>query len=518
MSVKIRRIHVATLAPALAWALAACVAPSDESDQVEVTIEAPSNLVIEGRAMLLSAHAWRLDRSGSRRELSGIAFEWGTESPGVATVEGRPDGTALVTPVGVGTVRIRALATGLEDAQPGTLDLRVANAVTIDSVRPALVHYGDQVTVYGVGLGNITRVSLGQGDLLPDSASFLGQPEGLGQLNLWVPFPAASSPLVVTSRLGITTASAETTYVRPQDLYHELQLPPPTVELDGPVSRDPDTLFFNPALALVDGEAFDVLRFHRAARGSLTFTIASTGPVLTLFNPVITADREPPSSFQAGFAAWAIGFADQFCHGQHVVLGRPLGITAPVRLVRALKDVDITDLLVAVYGEPSGQYAVTVQDGYRTAEPRILPDRFEENDFCDGADANDADPTHRLELPFADTLTVDNPYDVDWFRFRTPGFVEDEEPQLITIRTAARPFAASDSSNIGVLLGSPPADRVNREVIHSSRAPGSSETLTALLNPGTDYYFVVVDDAGVATRYSLCVAAGSTCSFLDEQP
>lgn len=512
MPLKIRRIRLdLTLAPALACALSACVAPSDESDQVQVTIEAPSDLMIEGRTMLLSAHAWRLDGSGGRRELSGIAFGWGTESPGVATVQGRPDGTALVTPVSAGTVRVHALATALEDAQPGTLDLRVANAVTIDSVRPALVHYGDQVTVYGVGLGDINRVSLGQGDLLPDSASFLGQPEGVGQLNLWVPFPAASSPLVVTSRLGITTAASDTTHVRPQDLYHELQLPAPTVELAGPASRGPDTLFFNPALALVDGEVFDVLRFHRAVRGSLTFTIASTGPVVTLFNPVLTADREPPSSFQLGFTGWAIGFADQFCHGKHVVLGRPLGITAPVRLVRALKDIDLTDLLVAVYGEPSGQYAVTVQDGYRTAEPRIVPDRFEENDFCDGADAHDADPSQRLDLPFADTLTIDNPYDVDWFRFHTPGFSDDGIPRLITIRTAARPFAASDSSNIGVLL-------VDPEVIDSSRGPGSSERLTALLQPGTDYYLVVVDDAGVATRYSLCVAAGSTCSFLEEQP
>ena len=510
MSLKICRIRLGlTLALGLAWGLGACVAPSDESGQVEVKIEAPSKLVIEGRTMLLSAHAWRLDGSGGPRELSGIAFGWGTESPDVATVQGRPDGTALVTPVSVGTVRIRALATALEDAQPGTLDLRVASGVTIDSVRPALVHYGDQVTVYGVGLGDITRVSLGQGDLLPDSASFLGQPEGLGQLNLWVPFPAASGPLVVTSRLGITTASADTTYVRPQDLYHELQQPPPIVELGGSASRGPDTLFFNPALALVDGEVFDLLLFLRESRGSLTFTISSTGPVLTLLNPVLTADRAPPSSFQTGFAEWAIGFADQFCHGEHVVLGRPLGITAPVRLVRALKDMDLTDLLLAVYGEPSGQYAVTVQDGYRTAEPRIVPDRFEENDFCDGADAHDADPSLRLDLPFADTLTIDNPYDVDWFRFHTPGFLEDEEDQLITIRTAARPFAASDSSNIGVLLGG---------AVDSSRGPGSSETLTASLQPGTDYYLIVVDDAGVATRYSLCVAAGSTCSFLDEQP
>jgi hypothetical protein len=390
------------------------------------------------------------------------------------------------------------------------VELRVADAVTIDSVRPELVHYGDQVTVYGVGLRDIARASLGQGDLLPDDASFLGQPEGLGQLNFWVPFPAETAPLVTTTRLGTIAASADTTEVRPRDRYHEDGSSPPTIELSDPQVRGPDTLFFNPALALVNDETFDVLHFHHAGRGSLTFTLFSTGPVLSVFDPVLTADRSPPSTFQSGFATWAIGFADQFCHRQQVQLGRPLGITAPVRLVRALKDVDLTDILIAVYGEPPGRYGVTVEDGYRTADPRLVPDRFEENDFCDGADLNAADPSRRLDLPFADTLTIDNPYDVDWFRFHTPGSLEEDIPQLITVRTAARPFAASDSSDIGVILfGSS---------VSSSRAPGSSERLTASLSPDSDYYIIVVDDAGVATRYSLCVAAGSTCSYLDAGP
>lgn len=504
--------HGTALAPALTCALWACIAPSDQSDRVLVTIEAPSDLVIQGRTMLLSAHAWQVDGAGGRRELSGVAVEWGSENPDVAIVLRRSDSTALVTPVRPGTVRIYALAIAFEDAAPASVDLRVANAVTIDSVRPTVVHYGDQVTVYGIGLGDITRVSLGQGDLLPDSASFLGQPEGAGQINLWVPFPAATSPLVVTSRVGTTTAAPDTTEVHPKDLYHELELPPPTIELGGPTSRAPDTLFYNPALALVEGEPFDLLHFHRAAAGSLTFSFSSVGPALTLFNPVLTADREVPLTFQAGFRSWAIGFADQYCHGHRVVLGRPVGINAPVKLVRALKNVDLTDLQVAVYGEPSGPYRVTVQDGYVTADPRIVADRFEENDSCEGADASDADPSRRIEPPFADTLTIDNPYDVDWFRFRTAGSIEDAGPPvLVTIRVAARPFAARDSSDIGLVLASP-------EVFDSSRMPGSSERLTAALSPGTDYYLIVLDDGGIATRYSLCIAFGSTCQFLDERP
>jgi hypothetical protein len=499
------RIHLASV-PALLLAFGACLTPSDQSDQVRIVIEAPSELLVQGKTMMLSAHARRVN-GGAGGEVSGIVIAWSTENPEVATVEGRPDGTALVTPVTPGIALIRAVAPALENAEPGALNLRVTSAVTIDSVRPTLVHYGDQVTVYGVGLGTITRASLGPGDLLPDSSSFVGQPEGLGRINLWVPFPAATSPLVVTSRLGTVAASSETTYVRPQDRYHELGLPAPTIELGGAPVRGQDTLYFDPALALVDGEGFDLLHFHHPTPGSLTFTLFSTGPVLTLFNPVLTVNPVPASTFEGGFDfQWAIGFRDQSCQGFHFPLGRPVGINAPVRLVRALKDLDVTDLYLAVYGEPSGQYGVTVQSGYVTADPRIGPDRFEENDFCDAADVNAADPSRRLDLPFSDTLTIDNPYDVDWFRLHVPGIPFDPN-QLITIRTAARPFAATDSSDIGLIL----------EPIDSSRSPGSSERLTVSLGPDNDFLIAVVDEAGVPTRYSLCVAVGSTCSFLDER-
>ena len=44
-----------------------------------------------------------------------------------------------------------------------------------------------------------------------------------------------------------------------------------------------------------------------------------------------------------------------------------------------------------------------------------------------------------------------------------------------------------------------------------ARTAGSAERLTAELGPG-DYYLVVSDEAGVPTRYSLCLAIGNECS------
>lgn len=494
-------------------ALSACAVPSDQSDQVVITIEAPATLLVRGRTLVLTAHAWRRGAAGELSQLPGVAFDWKTLRPDLATVDPRLDGTALVTPVNAGNAEIQASASEFEDAAPATIELRVANALTIDSIRPSTVHYGEQITLFGVGLGEIERASLGQGDLIPDPTTFAGESQGVGQLSFWVPYPAASDRLVAVSSRGSTTVAPDSTTVLPQDLYHELHAPPPEVDLDGPPVRGADTLFHNPALAIVPGEGPDALQFHRSrSEGSLTFVVSSTGPVVTLFDPVLTADRNVPATFPADarIESWAVGFSGQYCGSRFIDLGRPVSVAAPVTLVRALRNAP-RDLLLAVYGDPSGRYSVTVRDGYVTADPRIGPDRLEENDYCAGADANAADPDRAVVLDFADTLTIDNPYEVDWLRFEVPGDPEEVGDSLVTMRTAARPFGATDSSNVGLMLVG--GERL--DVLGQSRTPGSSEAITARLEPGT-YYLIVVDDGGVATRYSVCLAFGSSCRFVDE--
>ena len=159
---------------------------------------------------------------------------------------------------------------------------------------------------------------------------------------------------------------------------------------------------------------------------------------------------------------------------------------------------------MGIYGAPPGRYGITVRDGYLTADPRIPADRLEENDYCDAAD------TSPVELPFADTLTIDNPYEVDWIKFTLPGTFEDSSV-MVTVRTAARPFGSSDSSDVGLIL----TEEERPRVVASARTDGSTETLTEFLRPGV-HYLVVVDDGGVATRYSVCVALGNTCLLPDE--
>jgi hypothetical protein len=521
---------------ALAFELSACVLPSDHSETVVVTIDAPSTLLLRDRTMVLTARAWERKAAGALSELSGVAFEWRSLSPDLATVDQRPDGTALITPLNEGVAAVQAVATGLEEAEPGMVELRVANALAIDSVRPSTVRYGEQVTVYGIGLDEITRASLGQADLIPDAISFSGTPQGAGRLSYWVPYPAQTDRLVALSRRGSTAAAPDTTVVRAKDLYHELGLPPPRVDLDGMPVRGPDTLFYNPALAVVPGEGPDAFQLHRDQPGrSLTIILTSSGPVVTSFDPVLTPERNAPDSFptndELAVRTWALGFSGHYCGDQFLETGRPVSLTSPVTLVRALKDVPYRDLLLAVYGDPPGQYTVTVRDGYLTADPRIAADRFEENDYCAAADSNAADPDRQVVLPFADTLTMDNPYEVDWFRFTVPPLVPpgplpppDSAPppgppgdpgdrdSLVTIRTAARPFGASDSSNIGFVVV--PATAVT-SIVAVARTPSSNETITALLPPGI-YYLIVLDDGGVATRYSVCLGYGPTCQLFEE--
>ena len=498
--------------------LLSCVAPSDDSDRILVTIEAPATLLVRGRTMVLTAHAWKQDEKGTRTEVPGAAFHWESVRGDLATVEGRDDGTALVTPVNEGIAEIRAQAAAFEEATSASVELRVADPLVIDSIRPRTVRYGEQVTLFGVGLGEVLRTSLGQADLLPDSASFSGEPQGLGRRSYWVPYPAQTDRLVAISRRGSITVAAETTTVKPQDLYHENQAPPPVVDLDGEPVRGLDTLFYNPALALVPGEGTDALQFRSVkALGSLTFTISSTGPVVALFEPVLTADRNLPTGFPTDRVVdtWALGFSGQYCDGSFISLGRSTGVTTPVTLVRALKDLPVRDLLLGIYGNPPGAYTVTVRSGYVTADPRIAPDRFEENDFCSAADSNANNPDLGVVLPFSDTLTIDNPFEADWFQFEAPGDPESPEESLMTIRTAARPFGATDSSNLGLVLVAANFDFGERaRIVAQARTAGSDETLTALV-PGGTHYILVVDDGGVATRYSLCVAAGSSCTFLE---
>jgi hypothetical protein len=510
---------------AAGWLLASlvaagCALPSDQSGEMVVAIDAPSGLVVLNTSMRVNGHISRRSSSGASESIPGAEITWRSSDPSVATVAGASDGSATVTGLRSGTAEIQATATGFAGAEPATLAIRVANSVEIDSVVPAVVRYGDRVNIFGVGLANLARVSMGEADLIPDETTFSGERSGLGRLDFWVPYPATTARAAAVTLQGATALAPAPTTVLATDLYHELGEPPPLIDLTGPPIRPPDTLFYNPALALTVGEQSDGFRFALPTAGrAITITISTETPAVTLFDPVVSIGPKPVGTALADGdpSLWAIGVGGQICRGiqsgsdsgggAFIQFPRPVPRTGPVTVVRALKDLPAGDLLLGVLGDPPGRYSVTVQDGYKTADPRILPDRFEENDHCLGADLNAGNPATSIDLPFADTLTIDNPYDVDWFRITIPGDLDDGPNPFLTVKVAARPFAAADSSNLGILLLG------EFGVSAEAHGSGSTETLNAEVSPG-DHYLIVLDEAGVATRYSLCIAVGSDCQFV----
>ena len=177
-------------------------------------------------------------------------------------------------------------------------------------------------------------------------------------------------------------------------------------------------------------------------------------------------------------------------------------------LIVALKNLPAGSMdMVSLFAE-SGRYGIAVIEGYLTSNPAIGADRLEENDNCELADRVFADPATRIDLtaPFSEALTIDNPHDVDWIRFRVPGTVT----QAVTFKTAP-PAGGTGRGDIDLYVLGVPVAGSPLDIRGSSNTVGSSESLTVLLEPG-EYYIVVTDFAGVPMNYSLCAARGTSCS------
>src|SRR5437899_1633280 len=218
------------------------------------------------------------------------------------------------------------------------------------------------------------------------------------------------------------------------------------------------------------------------------------------FQTYLTASlglRASDTTYHVGRNAWTFGPQSHACHG--AAFG-PKEAPAESTVV-ALHDFADTSLdAIAVYSR-EGRYSLAVIEGYVLGDKRIARDSHEEDNFCDAADAK---PLLLGSLPngtYLDTLAIENPHDVDWFRFNVPGSL----PQPVRVRTAARPFGATDTSDIDLYVLNVPApgDTIMTAVATAATA-GSTVDMTLTLAP-KDYYAVVVDFAGEPTRYSICI-------------
>jgi hypothetical protein len=498
------------LALVLGAALAACSDTTEAVDQAYVTIAAASPVVLRGDQIELTAKLWTRTSPGDSVEVRNAELVWSSDNPILATLTPKDNNTTVATGVNSGVVQIRAVATGFQGAAPAAFSLRVSNPLEIDSMRPAVLRYGEKVTLYGVGVNTLFFAALQGATLLPDTFSVAAGAGGLSQMDFWVPPPASSGHAVVLSPSQIVVAPDSTTVV-PEDLYEPNEGAPQTIDLTtGPFPSLPAVRFYNPALAFEDRARADSLgvdwyRFSGVTPGSdLTFIFMAPtfqNAHLTFLAPTVT------NADSVATPTWTIGSGLYYCRDHKFkAQQRPAD-----SLIVALKDVPVGGMDLISLFFVSGRYGLAVVNGYLTSNPAFGPDPFEENDNCEFADRNFNDPATRVDLatPFSDTLTIDNPHDVDWIRFRVPGPLQ----QAVTFRTAppAVPNTA-DPGDIDLYLLGIAAAGSPLDTLVSSRADGSSESMTVVLSPG-EYYIVVTDFAGTPTRYALCAAVGGTCAL-----
>ena len=513
-----RGLHRATPVVMLAVALTGvtCAFPTDKSDQVFVTLVAPSGVVLRGQDMSVFAQAWHVVGSDTQA-ITSAEFVFTTGSSSIALVESNGGGYATVTGVNSGTVNIGVRAVSFEQAGQGDLLLRVANPLEIDSVRPSLASFGQVVTLYGVGVDSIFIASLSDVNLIEypfsrvrDSAT------GLGQISFWVPPPARSAPLFYLGA-GVFGFDTVLTEVTKEDIFEPNDSVPSQVDLDlgspWPGTVLAPFLFLNPALA------FEPVEREKTGQDWFRFAISDTTQAKTFFitypsfgdtlaaNTFLLdslayntgAPGDPIEKFYGRDSADFVGSQFYTCKGDQF---DPIQVDRESTTV-ALKTLPSQAIhVVTFFGKPQ-RYGLTVVNGYFTADPRIQADRFEENDFCHFADNQRIRIDTLGPAGFSDTLNIDNPFEIDWYRIEVPS------PNLgdsILFRLQARPFIAGrDSSDLDIYVLTVPGSTGSGVFeIGSSINAGSSEALMLSLTAGA-YYVAVVDYAGFAMRYSLCI-------------
>ncbi len=450
-----------------------CVYPTERSEQLRVVIDSIPELL---RGELWGLSAQLVDANGTPLENAEISFS--SSAPLVATINQEGDMVA----VSVGNAEITAVAIEFAEAEVAAQPVRVHDLIEIDSVRPRLVRFGDTVSIYGTGLNPepFLLVSLGGAEVpvrnyVPVDPT---APNRFGRLTVWVqpPAPFLTQPLVLGIE-GLAT-SIDTMRVLQRDIYE----PNDTIPWDfGVLSKQ----IRNPALAFEhrpreDKLLFDWYRFTQAVPEDRTIIIRSNQVGPETYQVFFTDSlfwNSAGGDFGVGPQAWTIGPGLYSCQG--IPFAPPQLLADSV--VVALKDFPPGqyDLLVA-YAKP-GAYELAILRQYRSALP---PDASEENDFCDLA----------APLPLDDSrsLTIDNPHDIDWYRFTVGA-----DGRQVTFDVDATEEGAD--LDIYVLRDDLPTALT---LMGLSNIGGVTDEVVVPLDAG-DYFLVVVDFAGVPTEYTL---------------
>ena len=490
-----------------ALAAGACVYPTEHDADVHVSVT-PLPILIRGNDALATARAWQVLGTGDSAEITNISFVWSSGNASVATV----DPSGHIVGIKSGTTTIRAAAANFDKrSQPGDITLRVAERLEIDSIRPKTVHFGDTVTVFGVGVDSIFQAQLAQAVLIPNVFRRSRDATGYARSVYWVPPPAHKDSLFYIGN-GVFGFSKDVVQVIQQDLYETgSDATPATIDLDGP-RPFPGTpfafvLFLNPALAfevIKRDSLFGVDWYRLQQAGARDLTIIITAPAVKGTFAGFVSDQFD------GASPWTVGPGSHNCRGKKFSPNEAVGDSTIAALAGTVGNLDV----IALFNQ-AGRYGLTVVEGYLTSDSldaRIVKDVHEEDDYCD---APMALITEAISPPYRASLTIDNPHDVDWIRFNVPGSLVTP----VQIRTGAVPIVVGqDSSDIDVYVLHEPSAGAQLDSIAGVAAPGSDNNTTVLLAPG-NYYVVVVDFAGVPTPYNICIGASlNSCATFPAPP
>ena len=485
--------------------IATCVYPTEHDAAVHVSLT-PVHILFSGHDTVATARAWQIRGAGDSVVIPNVAFTWSTSDSAIATVstEGR------IVGIRSGSTIITAAALNFDAGQRAAADtVRVSAPIEVDSIRPRTVRYGELLTVYGIGVDSIFLASLDSASLIPNPVEDTTYAQGTQRRRYWVPFPARTDSLVI---IGIYNGNGvfgfvhgDTTKVMERDLFEPDDTIPHPIDLDAapPFAALPALLFFNPALAferLKRGEKTGVDWYHFTQAQPRNLTIILTAPQIAgTFFTFLTDSlgwNGTTQNYFLGRDAWTFGPSSHACHGLGFAPPEAVGDSTIV----AFKNAPVGALDAIALYSTAGRYGLGVIAGYQSELPA---DAHEDDNSCNAADLRDTVPA-----PFRDTLTIENPHDVDWIRFH---YTNGGLGTTAQFRMHAFPGTHPDSLkdlDLYVVKVPQPSDTA-LQVLLADTTAGSDVNRTSNLATG-DYYLVIVDFAGVATTYEVCVGTTNT--------
>ena len=496
-----RMIRPAVAAAAIILVTPACFNPAEQSGELSIAFADLPDLFLKDSIQLDARLA-----NADGNEIDNAQIDYTSSDLTVASI----DQFGMLLAVGSGSATITAGARLFENTDPAIQNLTVRGLLEIDSIRPLLARFGDVITLYGVGLSPESLIIVGIGEALaPDLKDFATYtpadsafPNRLGALTVFVPPPA--NPFSEISIIGFNGVrfAEDTLRVFQLDVYE------PNDTIPAPLGELP-LGFLNPALSFEDrrrdkidfsADWYTFTNTSNQARTLIVFGTGATQNFNVFVTPGVTWDGAQ-TTFLIDPGAWSVGSGGYFCGGLSMTLAgmafQPFEEQFPAAVI-SLDNLGIgTYNLLTVFDAPGDPqpYEIAVFNQYVSIDG-TTKDPAEENDYCDVA--------KNLQGFLGASLTVDNPHDIDWFKFTVlPG------GQNVQIN------ASSTDSLVDVDLylldDQRPTDLpiidFSTEFLTSSDAICARDVSGFCIGPlalaAGDYFLVVIDFAGQSGPYSL---------------